>query len=557
MRTDPKALVRRLTPTCTRMLEMAVGRASGSQYYEIVVEHLLSAMLEPDKGDAALILARFEKDRGALRTRVDRVLQRLKMGNPGRPVFADTFFRLLEDAWLLASLEYGATRLRSGVLLLQFIATPGRYTAETFPELDDISADELRKDLEEIVGPSPETLEAAPAADGGAPGPRASGGGDEALKRFTTSFTDKARSGDIDPVFGRGREIRQIIDILARRRKNNPIIVGEPGVGKTALVEGLALAIAEGDVPDQLKNVELHGLDLGLLQAGAGVKGEFENRLKAVIAEVKASPKPIILFIDEAHTIIGAGGTAGGSDAANLLKPALARGELRTIAATTWSEYKKYFEKDAALERRFQPVKVDEPSEDDAVVMLRGLRPNYEKAHNVIIRDEAVDAAVRLSDRYISGRQLPDKAVDLLDTAAARVRIEQDAKPESISQLELSLAALVRERTALETRARGRPRHRRGAAAERRRPHQEVRGRAGDVEGALGVRARGDRRAEEGARGAGRRGGRGGREGQEGGRRRRREAGHAAGRGAADARRRRPASSRASSRTGPASRSAR
>jgi type VI secretion system protein VasG len=285
-------------------------------------------------------------------------------------------------------------------------------------------------------------------APGAAPVPGGAAGG-EALARFATNFPQRARDGKIDPIFGRHREIRQLIDILARRRKNNPIIVGEPGVGKTALVEGLALAIAKGEVPDAMKGISLLGLDLGLLQAGASVRGEFENRLKQVIAEVKASATPIVLFIDEAHTLIGAGGNAGGGDAANLLKPALARGELRTIAATTWIEYKKYFEKDAALERRFQPVKVDEPSDDDAVLMLRGLRATYEQAHGVTIRDEAIVAAVQLSRRYLSGRQLPDKAVDLLDTAAARVKIALATNPEEIHALQLRIAGLEREKAAV------------------------------------------------------------------------------------------------------------
>ena len=447
MRVEPKNLVRRLTPTATRMLEGAVSRASEGRYYEIVVEHLLLAMLEPDDGDAAAILKHFQCDRGRLAVRVERVLERMKTGNPGRPVFSENVFRWMEDAWLLASVEFGATRLRSGALLTQLLANRSRYTSELFPELDDIPADRVKSELEEIVGRSPESVEIGPEPAAGS-APKGSSSGGEALRKYTQDFTDKARKGQIDPIFGRHREIRQVIDILMRRRKNNPIIVGEPGVGKTALVEGLALAIARGEVPDDLKNVDVRGLDLGLLQAGAGVKGEFENRLKAVISEVKGSPKPIILFIDEAHTLIGAGGTAGGSDAANLLKPALARGELRTIAATTWSEYKKYFEKDAALERRFQPVKVEEPSEEDAIVMLRGLRATYEEAHKVPIRDEAVVAAVKLSHRYLSGRQLPDKAVDLLDTATARVRMEQEAVPGAVTAMEQELAALERQRDA-------------------------------------------------------------------------------------------------------------
>jgi type VI secretion system protein VasG len=445
MRVAPKSLVRKLTPTATRALEAAVGRAAGAGAHEIVVEHLLVQLLEPDEGDVARILHNWNVDRKKLAARVERALQRMRTGNPGRPVISENVFNWIEDAWLLGSVELGASSLRTGHLLLQLAARQDRYVGEAYSELDALPLDEVKRDLDVVLAPSPESVEAAPVAvpGEGAGAPAAAGG--EALARFCQNFTQRAREGKIDPIFGRHREIRQMIDILARRRKNNPIIVGEPGVGKTALVEGLARAIAEKDVPESLANVDVLGLDLGLLQAGAGVRGEFENRLKAVISEVKASPKPIILFIDEAHTLIGAGGGAGGSDAANLLKPALARGELRTIAATTWSEYKKYFEKDAALERRFQPVKVEEPGEADAVLMLRGLRPLYEAAHGVTIRDDAVLAAVQLSSRYLSGRQLPDKAVDLLDTAAARVKTALASKPEAVVALELELAGLERE----------------------------------------------------------------------------------------------------------------
>jgi type VI secretion system protein VasG len=445
MRVAAKSLVRKLTPTGTRALEAAVGRAAGGGANEIVVEHLLAQLLEPDEGDVARLFHNWNVDRKKLAARVERELQRMRSGNPGRPVISESVFNWLEDAWLLASVELGAASLRTGHLLLQLVAKPDRYTGEVYPEIEALKLEEMKADLDVVLAPSPESIEAAPVgAPSGAPGAPGAAGG-EALARFCQNFTQRAREGKIDPIFGRHREIRQVIDILARRRKNNPIIVGEPGVGKTALVEGLARAIAEKDVPESLQNVDLLGLDLGLLQAGAGVRGEFENRLKAVIQEVKASPKPIILFIDEAHTLIGAGGAAGGSDAANLLKPALARGELRTIAATTWSEYKKYFEKDAALERRFQPVKVEEPGEADAVLMLRGLRSLYESAHGVTIRDDAVVAAVQLSARYLSGRQLPDKAVDLLDTAAARVKTALASKPEPVVALELELAGLERE----------------------------------------------------------------------------------------------------------------
>ncbi len=449
MRIDPQHLIRRLTPTAHRLLEAAVGRAVSGQFYEITVEHLLQAILESPDSDASKMIKQYGQDPAKLGDRVQRALEKQRSGNPGRPTLSENLTQWFEEAWLLGSLIFGHVKLHTAVLVIQLSERPGRYTAENFPELEALDTNEIRKEFGDIMSSSAEQMEALPSAGGGDAGAAPRSGG-EALKRFTTNFTEKARNKEIDPIFGRHREIRQVVDILARRRKNNPIIVGEPGVGKTALAEGLALAIVEGDVPDSLKNIELLELDLGLLQAGAGVKGEFENRLKAVISEVKASTKPIVLFIDEAHTLIGSGASAGGGDAANLLKPALARGELRTVAATTWAEYKKYFEKDAALERRFQPVKVDQPSIEDAVVMLRGLREVYERAHGVTITDEGVVAAVNLSHRYISGRQLPDKAVDLLDTAATRVNLGKNAKPEHMVQLQMDLAAYNRAKDALE-----------------------------------------------------------------------------------------------------------
>ncbi|MDI6756270.1 MAG: type VI secretion system ATPase TssH, partial [Thermodesulfobacteriota bacterium] len=353
----------------------------------------------------------------------------------------------LQEAYLIASVDLGENRVRSGALLLAFLTKPTQLASGRYVDLlRSISREALLAQFGNIVKGSMEHL-----APGEKPLGEARVAGDgTALGRFCTDFTQKAAAGEIDPVFGRDREIYQMIDILARRRKNNPIVVGEAGVGKTAVVEGLALRVVEGDVPDLLKGVSILGLDMGLLQAGAGVKGEFENRLKSVINEVKASAKPIILFIDEAHTLIGAGGPSGGSDAANLLKPALARGELRTVAATTWSEYKKYFEKDAALARRFQLVKLDEPSVDTAVLILRGLKAKYEEAHGVVVRDDAIRAAAELSSRYISGRQLPDKAVDLLDTSAARVKILLTAKPDVIDAKERTIQALQREKKALQ-----------------------------------------------------------------------------------------------------------
>jgi len=450
MLSEPRTLVRRLTSTATTALENAVSRAVSSRHREIDVDHMLIAMLEDDEGDVGALLRRMGRNRARLREEVERAMQARRCDSEGKPVFAETLFHWFEDAWLYSSLEHEATRLRTGALMLQLVRANMRYTAESFPALTGIDVAEIERDFRTIVAGTAETAEAVdarpiagnPVVDGPAAGRRA-------LDRFTTSLTERARAGKLDRAFGRHHEIRQIIDILGRRRKNNPIIVGEPGVGKTAVVEGLAIAIAEGDVPESLRDVDLRTLDLALLSAGAGVRGEFENRLKSVIGDVKASPKPIILFIDEAHTIIGAGGQAGsGGDAANLLKPELARGELRTIAATTWSEYKKYFERDAALERRFQPIKVDEPSVDNAIGMLRGLRPLYEEAHGVAIPDEAVVAAVKLSQRYVSGRQLPDKAVDVLDTAAARVHLESGAKPAAILDIEAEVAACEREHQA-------------------------------------------------------------------------------------------------------------
>ncbi len=444
MRVEPRALVNRLNPTCTSALNGAVELAASGRYYEINVEHMLHGLLSIEDGDFAAILRYFRKDRLKQLAAVERSLQRMRTGNAGRPLWAENLFGWFENAWVGASLGRGAVQIRSGDLLLEFLERPARYTSESFAEFEGIELGELKKVFAEVVAGTREAFEVPTATAGGEAGTaRPAAAGREALDRYTISYTDKARKGEIDPIFGRDGEIRQVIDILARRRKNNPIIVGEPGVGKTALVEGLARAIVNKEVPTELQQVELLGLDMGLLKAGAGVRGELENRLKKVIAEVKGSPTPIIVFIDEAHTLIGQGADAG--EVSNLLKPALARGEMRTIAATTWSEFKKYFEKDAALERRFQPVKVDEPNVADAVLMLRGLRHTYENSHNVIIRDEAVVAAVELSERFITGRQLPDKAVDLLDTASARVRIELDAPPPALTALRSELASVDRE----------------------------------------------------------------------------------------------------------------
>ena len=449
MEVDIKGLIRKLNAYCTSRLHAAAGLCVSRGNYEVTVEHVFLQLLDDPNADIQQILRHFEANPAPMIKSAQHVLDRLRSGNTGRPVFSPVLTQWIQDAWLLSSVDLGHHRVRSGGLFLALILRSDRYTDEDLaPYLEGIRRDELRRDFEQITAASHEGRDAGEA--GGAEAAPGRTGDETAIGRFMVDFTARAKEGGIDPVFGRDREIRQMVDILARRRKNNPIVVGEAGVGKTAVVEGLALRIVEGDVPDVLRNVRLLGLDMGLLQAGAGVKGEFENRLKSVIAEVKASATPIVTFIDEAHTLIGAGGAVGSGDAANLLKPALARGELRTIAATTWSEYKKYFEKDPALARRFQLVQLDEPSEEATVLMLRGLRAKYEASHGVEILDSGIVAAARLSSRYISGRYLPDKAVDLLDTAAARVRVAKGSKPESLDDLERRIQALEREREALE-----------------------------------------------------------------------------------------------------------
>lgn len=444
---DIKSLLALLNPLCTRALEGAAGLCVSRSHYEVTVEHLFAKLLEEPQGDLSLILRHFEIDPQTVQRSLERTLEEFHSGNTGKPVFSPLLIQWCQDAWLISSIDLSQRYIRSGSLLTALLAKPFQLAEGKYLEtLHSINKDTLLKQFAGLVQGSLEQSlsDERPVREEAVPS------GSTALSRFCTDFTGKARAGEIDPVFGRDREISQMIDILARRRKNNPIVVGEAGVGKTAVVEGLALRIVEGDVPELLAEVVILGLDMGLLQAGAGVKGEFENRLKSVIAEIKASPRPIILFIDEAHTMIGAGAQAGGGDAANLLKPALARGELRTIAATTWAEYKKYFEKDAALARRFQPVKLDEPSVETAVLILRGLKDKYEQAHGVTVRDDAITAAAELSGRYISGRQLPDKAVDLLDTSAARVKILLTAKPSQMEDKERAILALQREKSALE-----------------------------------------------------------------------------------------------------------
>jgi type VI secretion system protein VasG len=442
-----KPLFARLNGLCKTALEGAAGLALSRGHYEIGVAHLLRRLLDDAKGDVPLILHHFDVDPLKLTARLDEALASMPSGNSGRPVFAPFLTQWVQESWLASSISLGQVHIRSAALLLALVTRLDYYgsSAAWADTLKPIKTDALERDALSIIASSVEA-EVGTSAEGQASSGAASTG---AIDRFCEDFTAKAAAGRIDPVFGRDDEIRQMIDILARRRKNNPICVGDPGVGKTAVVEGLALRIIEGDVPDFLRQTRLLGLDLGLLEAGASVKGEFEQRLRGVIDEIKASTRPIILFIDEAHMLVGAGGAAGGNDAANLLKPALARGELRTVAATTWAEYKKYFEKDPALARRFQLVKLDEPDVATAIQILRGVKDRYEAEHGVIVRDEAVVAAVELSDRYITGRLLPDKAVDLLDTAAARVRISQAVKPAELERIERRLAGLAREQEAL------------------------------------------------------------------------------------------------------------
>ncbi|MEO6338792.1 MAG: type VI secretion system ATPase TssH [Caulobacteraceae bacterium] len=456
---DLKALVARLNPLCREALEAAAGLTLSRTHYNVEVEHWLLKLLEQPNGDMAVILQHFDVDVGRVTNDLNRTLDRVKTGNGRAPALSPHLIRMAREGWLIASLEHQAGQVRSGHLLLALLQDDelSLIAKEASSQFARVSPETLSGSLESIASRSSEATAAATQRGVGAPGQDVGGSagpapppGGSALEKFCIDLTARARAGELDPVLGRDPEIRQIVDILTRRRQNNPILTGEAGVGKTAVVEGFALKIVAGDVPDALKTVKLCVLDLGLLQAGAGVKGEFENRLKSVIEEVKRSPIPIIMFIDEAHTLIGAGGAEGQGDAANLLKPALARGELRTIAATTWAEYKKYFEKDPALTRRFQVVKVEEPSEADAIQMMRGVVDTLEKHHNVRILDDAVDACVRLSHRYIAGRQLPDKSISLLDTACARVGMSQASTPGRVEDAQRRIEGLVTELRILE-----------------------------------------------------------------------------------------------------------
>ncbi|MGN6233476.1 MAG: type VI secretion system ATPase TssH [Trinickia sp.] len=463
MSTPLKTLIAKLDTLCLNAATRAASLCLARGNYEVDLEHLLLALTEENASDLSVVLRASGLSAEVLRTDLQRELERFKTGNTRTPVFSQHLISLFEQAWLIASLDSHAARIRSGHLLLALLTSPelAQFAERMSPVLTKVPVEQLKHRFDEATAGSSEAERVADvSAKGGAHGGdegidsalRASPSKTPALDTYTTNLTQRARDGEIDPVIGREAEIRQTIDILMRRRQNNPILTGEAGVGKTAVVEGLALRIAAADVPAPLIGVALHVLDMGLLQAGASVKGEFENRLKSVIDEVKKSAAPIILFIDEAHTIIGAGGQAGQNDAANLLKPALARGELRTIAATTWAEYRKYFEKDVALARRFQVVKVEEPSEALACAMVRGLAPRMEAHFGVRIFDEAITEAVRLSHRYITGRQLPDKAIGVLDTACAKVALAQGATPAAIEdarkrieRIDAEIAALERE----------------------------------------------------------------------------------------------------------------
>jgi len=456
MHVNLQSLIARLNPASKAATEAAAGLCLARTHYNVEVEHYLAKLLDSTDTDFAVLARHFGVDTSRFASEIHRALDRFKTGNGRTPTLSPDLVDMMTNAWTIASIDFGASHVRTGFTILALVSDDkmSRIMREISKEFQKISPEALRKDFHQIVRASREEEAATgTSAEAGAAEP-ARGGKTPSLDQYTVNLVENARAGKIDPVLGRDFEIRQVVDILTRRRQNNPILVGEAGVGKTAIVEGFAIRIAQGDVPPILKNVVLRTLDLALLQAGAGVKGEFENRLKTLINEVKASPVPIILFIDEAHTMIGAGGSAGQNDAANLLKPALARGELRTIAATTWSEYKKYFEKDPALARRFQLVKVEEPTESVCRVMLRGVVPALEKHHKVHILDEALESAVRLSHRYLADRQLPDKAVSVLDTACARLALGQNSTPPSLESVTRVLDDLAVQARVLEREAR-------------------------------------------------------------------------------------------------------
>jgi type VI secretion system protein VasG len=457
MNVNLRSLIGKLDGTARGAIEAAAGLCLSRTHYDVEIEHYLLKAMDAADGDIAFILKHYGINRSRLAGELAVSIDSLKSGNARTPSLGPALVKMMTTAWTIGSVDYGARVIRTGHTMLALVLDEElrRLSHEFSKELQKIAPDDLRKEFDNIVSHSIEetTAGAGPAGENdGAPGARP-GSRTPNLDQFTIPLTDRAKEGKLDPVLGRDFEIRQIVDILTRRRQNNPILVGEAGVGKTAVVEGFAQRVVAGEVPPPLRNVAIRTLDLALLQAGAGVKGEFENRLKGLIEEVKNSPSPIILFIDEAHTMIGAGGQAGQGDAANLLKPALARGELRTIAATTWSEYKKYFEKDPALARRFQLIKVEEPSEATCMVMMRGIVSNLEKHHTVRILDDGVFAAVRLSHRYLPDRQLPDKAVSVLDTACARLSLGQNSTPSAIEDATRTLDDLAVQTRVLEREA--------------------------------------------------------------------------------------------------------
>jgi type VI secretion system protein VasG len=463
MAVNLRALIGKLNHTTRSAVESAAGLCLSRTHYDVEVEHYLMKLLDNTDNDFAAIIKQYGIDRSRLASELSKSLDHLKTGNARTPAMSPHIAKMLDEAWTIGSLDFGAMQVRTGHTIIALLADDelARLVKDVSRELTKIPVETLRKDLAAITADSAEETQASYASAGGGAAaaadgsrPAGPGGGKQPnLDAYTVNLTERAKQGKIDAVLGRDFEIRQVVDILLRRRQNNPILVGEAGVGKTAVVEGFALRIAQGDVPPPLRNVTLRSLDLALLQAGAGVKGEFENRLKGLIEEVKNSATPIILFIDEAHTMIGAGGAAGQNDAANLLKPALARGELRTMAATTWSEYKKYFEKDPALSRRFQLVKVEEPTEDVCLQMMRGILGSLEKHHNVRILDSGLDAAVRLSHRYLADRQLPDKAVSILDTACAKLALGQSATPSAVEDAQRRIDDLAVQKRVLEREA--------------------------------------------------------------------------------------------------------
>ncbi|QCF24738.1 type VI secretion system ATPase TssH [Hydrocarboniclastica marina] len=442
-----KSLVEKMNDSGRQALERGVGLCFQRSHHSVEVEHFLKALMDEQDADLRALFLRYGISEQKLETELDTAMEAFKTGNGATPSLSPRLVDLLRQCWLDTSIEFGESHMRGATLLFSLLNDPAMaaLTTRFAKELEHLDPQRLLSDWAEIR----ETLGTKAAARTPSPARK-----EKCLSQFTVDLTAQARESRLDPVLGRDDEIRQVIDILTRRRQNNPILTGEAGVGKTAVVEGLAQRIADGNVPEVLRNARLLTLDLALLQAGAGVKGEFENRLKGVIEEVRDSVVPVILFIDEAHNMVGAGGQAGQNDAANLLKPALARGELRTIAATTWAEYKKFFEKDAALTRRFQVVKVDEPDEETAVRILRGLVPTLETHHKVVITDAAAQAAVRLSMRYLAGRQLPDKAVALLDTAAARVAMSQGSLPAALERVRAAQAALQAEADSLSRESR-------------------------------------------------------------------------------------------------------